>query len=175
MLINIRAIKIKVPQSLRVYIKEKLLKSQRYFSNINNIEVFLSRQKYMHIVEIVINAAGQTMRINKHSKDFHSAVDLAVSKIRLQVRKQKEKLKKHRKPVLLNEKYSLTLSEGISLDLTKRKIIPQTSSINDAMERMDENNYMFWIFINSANNKLSVIYKKADLTYGLIEVDKRKG
>ncbi|OGS45961.1 MAG: ribosomal subunit interface protein [Elusimicrobia bacterium RIFOXYD2_FULL_34_15] len=175
MVINIRTIKVKVPNSLLDYINEKLAKSHKIFPNINEIEVFLSREKYLYFVEIVINLLGVTLKVKKKSTDFHSAVDMAVDKVELQLLKEKEKIKGHRKAekyLLLEEKSFQSPAE--SVDLKKRKFIPEILSVNEALESLTENDYAFLVFTNSQNNKLSVIHKKYDSGYGLIEIEKRR-
>ncbi|MBN1384972.1 MAG: ribosome-associated translation inhibitor RaiA [Elusimicrobia bacterium] len=170
MLVSIRAMKVKVRESLLDYIKEKLSKTQKYSSKINKIEVFLSQQKYMCTVDIIINVSGQTVKIHQRSTDFHSAVDIAVDKISQQLRKQKERLKEHRKLAKfpLGKRYFQL--ENIALELTRKKFNPQVLSVDDAVESMEESNYKFFIFKNDENGKISVVYKKEDLTYGLIEI-----
>jgi len=175
MIVNIRAKRIKVPENLVEYIREKLSKSERYFSVINKIEVFLSKQKYLYIVEIIINIVGKTIKIKQHAADFRSAVDIAVDKVEQQLRKKKEKVKGRRKSFrsyLLGDKYRRT--EKVSMDLNKRKLIPVVSTVDEAVKIMDDNDYMFWIFFNKDTNKLSVIHRKSESNYGLFEIEKRK-
>ena len=173
MLINIRAIKVKVPVNLESYIKEKLSKSQRFFQNINEVEVFLSRQKYLHNVEVLINVAGQTIKTKHTAADFYSAIDLVVDKVEQQLAKQKEKMKKHRKPKKfeLEEQYS-EVGE-FSLDLNKKTFVPQAMSMNQAVNKLEDDDLAFWIFINSDNRRLSVVYKKSESDNGLIEIERR--
>lgn len=174
MIINIRTKRIRVPENLAEYIKEKLSKSERYFSFINKIEVFLSKQKYLYIVEIIINIVGRTIKIKQQAADFRSAVDIAVNKVEQQLRKEKERVKSHRKSFksyLTEDKYQQM--EKVSMDFNKRKLIPVVSSIDDAVKIMDDNDYLFWIFYNKDTNKLSVIYEKSESNYGLFEIEKK--
>lgn len=175
MIINIRAKRIKVPENLVEYIREKLSKSERYFSAVNKIDIFLSKQKYLYTVEIVVNIVGQTIKIKQQAADVRSAVDIAVNKIEQQLRKEKERVKSRRKSFrscLLLDKYQQ--AEKVSMDMNKRKLIPQVASIDAAIKIMDDNDYLFWIFINKDNKKLSVIYEKPESNYGLFEIEKRK-
>ena len=174
MLVNIRSKNVKVTKLLSGYIKEKLFKSQKYFVDINEIEIFLSRQKYLYIVEIVINVVGLTVRIIQQASDLRSAVDMAISKVEQQLRKKKEKIRGHRKSFkyYLEDKY--LQPEKVSLDLSKRKFVPIVSSVDDAVRIMDDNDYMFWIFINNSTKKLTIIHRRLNSSYGLIEIDKRR-
>ncbi|PKM92964.1 MAG: ribosomal subunit interface protein [Elusimicrobia bacterium HGW-Elusimicrobia-4] len=175
MIINVRAKRIKVPEKVVEYIKGKLSKSEKYFSVINKIEVFLSKQKYLYIVEIIINIVGRTIKIKQQAADFRSAVDIAVNKVEQQLRKEKERVKSRKKSFrsyLLEDKYRQ--AEKVSMDLNKRKLVPVVSSIDEVVKIMDDNDYMFWIFINKDTNKLSVIYEKSESNYGLFEIEKRR-
>jgi len=73
---------------------------------------------------------------------------------------------------LLEDKYQQ--AEKVSMDLNKRKLIPVVSSIDEAVKIMDDNDYMFWIFLNKDTHKLSVIYEKSESNYGLFEIEKRR-
>ena len=177
MIINIRAKRIKVQESIVEYIKEKLSKSERYFSIINKIEVFLSKQKYLYIVEIIINIVGQTIKIKQQAADFRSAVDIAVDKVEQQLRKEKERIKGRRKSFgyVVEDKYKQAQQdEKVSINLNKRKLIPIVSTIDEAIKIMDDNDYLFLIFINKDTNKLSVMYERVESSYGLFEIEKRR-
>jgi putative sigma-54 modulation protein len=177
MIINVRAKKVKITKLLSEYIKEKLSKSQKFFSDINKIEIFLSGQKYLYIAEVIINIFGRTIRIKQQAADLRSAVDIAISKVEQQLRKEKEKIKEHRKSFRYDlgfaEKY-LQQTEKVSLSLEKRKFVPDVSSIDEVVEIMDDNDYTFWIFINGDTKKLTVIHRKLNSNYGLMEIDKRR-
>ncbi|MFH0948142.1 MAG: ribosome-associated translation inhibitor RaiA [Elusimicrobiota bacterium] len=180
MIINIRAKRIKVPENIVEYIKEKLSKSERYFSIINKIEVFLSKQKYLYIVEIIINPPrriGQTIKIKQQAADFRSAVDMAVDKVEQQLRKEKERVKSRRKSFrsLVEDKYKRAQQdEKVSINLNKRKLVPIVSTTDEAVEIMDDNDYLFLIFINKDTNKLSVMHRKSESNYGLFEIEKKQ-
>ncbi|MFH1540866.1 MAG: ribosome-associated translation inhibitor RaiA [Elusimicrobiota bacterium] len=173
MIINIRAKGIDVEESITKYIKEKLSKSEKYFSTINEVDVFLNKQKYLHIVEIVINIADQTIKIKQQAADFRSAVDIAIGKIEQQLRKEKEKIKNRRKSFrscLTDDKYQY--AEKVSIDQNKQKLVPAVLTIDKAIEVMDNSDYMFLVFVNKDTNKLSIIYEKSESNYGLFEIEK---
>ena len=174
MVINIRAKRIKVPEEIVNIINEKLSKSEKYFSDINKIDVFLSKQKYLYIVEIVINIVGQTIKIEHQSVDFRSAVGIAIDKIEQQLRKEKERIKSGRKAFrssLAKDKYQEV--EKVSIDLNKKKLVPVVSSIDEAVKVMDDNEYMFWVFTDKDTKKLSIIYERSESNYGLFEIEKK--
>ncbi|MEW6556352.1 MAG: ribosome-associated translation inhibitor RaiA [Elusimicrobiota bacterium] len=171
MLVNIRAKKLKVSAVLADYIKTKISKSEKYFSGINKVEVFLSKQRYLYTMEVIISITGRTIKIKQQAADFYSAADIISDKIEQRVKKEKEKMKSHRQSAnfLADNKY--LQSEQISIDLNKRKIKPSSSSVDEAIEILESNNYYTcWVFVNKDTKKLSVIYKKSDSNYELIEI-----
>jgi len=172
--INITARKVRVPKGVIDYVNEKFSRCQKYFARINNIDVVLSQQKYICTIEAVLNVAGQIIRINQDASDFRSAVDMAVSKIERQLVKQKEKMKSRRRKGRVVPEEGYAQVDDLFLDMNKRKLVPEVTTIDAARDRLDKYNYMFWIFTNGENSRLSVIYRKADLTYGLIEIEKGK-
>ena len=172
--IKITARKVKVTKGLLDYINEKLSKCQKYFSHITRIDVILSQQKYVYSVEVLLHLAGQTLKINQDASDFRSAVDLTFDKIERQLVKQKEKLKLRRRKAKSPVDESYVQIDQLLLDMNRRKLIPEVISIEEAKNRIEKYSYVFWIFVNRVNSLLSVIYRKADLTYGLIEIEKGK-
>lgn len=170
--INITARKVRIPKGLIDYINEKFSKCQKYFSHIIKIDVILSQQKYVYSVEVLLNVASQIVRINQNASDFRSAVDLAADKLERQLVKQKEKLKMRRRKAKNSADENYILMDELFLDMNRRKLIPEVISIEEAKNRIDKYSYAFWIFLNRENSRLSVIYRKADLTYGLIEIEK---
>jgi putative sigma-54 modulation protein len=169
--INITARNVKIPQSVTDYANEKLSRCQKYFSNIIKIDVVLSKQKYLCAVEIIIKVSRQTLKINQEAADFRSAIDLAVDKIERQLTKQKEKMKERRRDAKTADSVKAYVPiEDVLVEFDTRQLKPAGMSVNDAKDRLEKHDYLFWIFVNKDNSKLSVMYRRADQTYGLIEI-----
>ncbi|GIV34210.1 MAG: hypothetical protein KatS3mg031_1745 [Chitinophagales bacterium] len=97
--IRIQAIHFDADQKLVDFIEKKTQKLLRFFTRIQEIEVYLKlgttdSQINEKIVELKVRVPGHTLFAEEHSTTFEKAVDEAVESIRRQLKKHKEKQKK---------------------------------------------------------------------------------
>ena len=94
MKLNIRGEKITVTQSMKNYITEKLDKVDKYFENPEeiNANVLVRIKGLEQIIEVTALTKRFTLRAEESNEDFYAAVDLVVSKLERQMRKNKERL-----------------------------------------------------------------------------------
>lgn len=170
MTVHIVARHIKLTKALKDFIQEKVGKFQHYISNIIWVQVILSIEKRVHHAEIVIHAAQQTMRASAGGSDLYSAMDMVVDKIDVQLRKYKERMKKHRKSNISSLK---TLDVNISEPDMKFSVVKQMKlrpmNHNEAVSEMEKLGYNFWLFMNRSTKQVSVVFKRLDGTYGLLQ------
>ncbi|MFH1619369.1 MAG: ribosome-associated translation inhibitor RaiA [bacterium] len=176
MTVHIVARHIKLTKALKDFIQEKVEKTRHYFENIIWAQVILTVEKRAHRAEIVIHASQQTMRACAEASDLYSAVDLCVDKIDGQMRKYKERLKKHR----TNNNISLKMMESCVPDADIRfsvfKEVPLRPIRRDeAVSEMERLGYNFWMFMNSDTRQVNVVFKRFDSSYGLLHPVKKEG
>lgn len=169
MTVHIVARHIKLTKALKDFIQEKVEKFQHYFGNIIWIQVILSVEKRAHHAEIVIHASHQTMRASAKGGDLYSAVDMVTDKIDVQIKKYKERLKKHRKNTTGIKSLDMNVSEpDIKFSVVKQmKLYPV--SHNEAVSEMEKLGYNFWMFMDRSTKQVGVIFKRLDGTYGLLQ------
>ena len=112
--------------------------------------------------------------MTQESEDIRSAVDLSVDKIEKQLRKRKERIKERRRGYEKVVPDEFVQDTSWLVELTRRKLIPESMDLTQAKRHLEINNFMFWIFKNIESGLLTVIYRKADLSYGLMEIEKNK-
>jgi putative sigma-54 modulation protein len=61
---------------------------------------------------------------------------------------------------------------GIPEIIRTRRIPAKPMSVEEAVMQMDLTNNEFFVFRNAANENLSVLYRRRDGNYGLIEADR---
>jgi len=163
--------------ALRNYAIEKLTKLTRYIDKLMEANIVLSLEKHRHIAEVTINANRITINGREETNDMHSAIDLVMDKIVRQVKKYKDKIRNHKpNPHIqdINAMVNVFSSESIAKNEEPKVIRTKTlsikpMSIEEAVMQMDLLNNNFFIFSNASNQKLSVIYRRRDGDYGLIE------
>jgi putative sigma-54 modulation protein len=175
--INITARHIELTKSLADYVNLKVEKAEKYLSTLVWAQVILSVEKYRHVAEVVVHGAQTTFRAKEESLDLYAAIDLALDKLEIQLKKFKEKMKAHRNgplgadrsmrrtglPAETNGKTSkFKITEIKQFDL-------KPLSINEAIKELIAQDYKFYMFMNTATSNINLVFVKDDGSYGLIE------
>ena len=81
-------------ETVRDYAHSKIARLDRYYDQVQHIELILSREGNDKIAEMIIKArvGGQFVGKEK-AEEFFAAIDLLVDKMSRQLKKQKEKLR----------------------------------------------------------------------------------
>ncbi|MCP3944890.1 MAG: ribosome-associated translation inhibitor RaiA [Desulfobacteraceae bacterium] len=87
--------KIDSSNALKSYVHEKFDRLDKMFDNHVDAHVVLSVEKIRHIVEINLNCDGLRIHGKEESESMYSSIDVLVDKLRLQIKKHKEKLRRH--------------------------------------------------------------------------------
>ena len=178
MQIHITARNIDVTDAIRNYAEKKVGRLEKYFDHISEATVLLEVQKNLHIVEVLISAKGVMMKGLEKSEDLYASIDLATDKIEKQLVKYKEKLKNkklHEKafeaPLKLNV-FETASVESMELDnrvIVTKDIPVKPMDVEEAVMQMDLLNKQFFVFRNSDDGQIAVVYQRDDGHIGLIE------
>jgi putative sigma-54 modulation protein len=160
------------------YIEERLKKLKKYIDNPMDVRVVLSVEKFRNVAEINIMATGININSKEEDKDMHLAIDNAVDKIERQVKKHKEKIRGHKAnnnradEVGLADSFSEDVEDTLYAKLAETKILVlQPMSIDDAVLEMESTRNRFIIYRDSATENVSLIYRRDDGKYSLIETN----
>lgn len=116
-------------------------------------------------VEFAINLAHMnTVVIKQKDKDVYAAIDLAIERAKKVLRRHHDKITNHKvKEEVVEEPMSIDdADEIVPMRLDSYKPI----EIEEALNELKESAKQFLVF-NDMDDKMRVIYKKADNTYGL--------
>ncbi|MGE4318087.1 MAG: ribosome-associated translation inhibitor RaiA [Deferribacterales bacterium] len=178
MQIQITARNIDITDAIRSYAEKKVGRLEKYFDHITEATVLLEVQKNLHIVEVLIAAKGVMMKGLEKSEDLYASLDLATDKIEKQLVKYKEKLKNKKlqdkafdAPLKLNVFDTASIE---SMDEDNRVIVTKSipvkpMDVEEAVMQMDLLNKQFFVFRNSEDNQIAVVYVRDDGNIGLIE------
>ncbi|AJY74506.1 ribosome hibernation-promoting factor, HPF/YfiA family [Paenibacillus beijingensis] len=176
---NIRGQQIQVTDALRNYVEKKLNRLEKYFEAplTSESNVTLSVTKGRHAVEVMIPMAGTMLRAEDKSSDMYSSVDVVVDKLERQIRKHKTKInRKFRqegsiKTLLKEDSGSIRVAdEEDDLEVVRMKrFILKPMDVEEAILQMDMIGHNFFVFSNADTKEVSVVYKRHDGKYGLIE------
>ena len=174
MKINIRGDKVEVTKAIKTFIEEKLTKLDKYFEKAEDIKctVIIRVKNNKQTVEVTVPTSKFTLRAEESHSDLYAAVDLIVDKLERLIRKNKTKLTKHYKNV---PSFEMSFDyEGIEEEdkkIIKRKNVDtKPMDEEEAIMQMELLNHDFFAFKNLDEECVSVIYKRKDDTYGIINI-----
>ena len=172
----IRGDKLVVTKSIKNYIEEKLDRLNKYYENHEDIEckVVVRSKNNLQSIEVTIPLNKFILRVEVSEKDLYAAIDLSVDKLEGQIRKNKTKLQKRYAKTDIHEmylEYEDSTDEEEELDLVKRKDIDsKPMDEEEAILQMRLLNHDFFVFKNTDEECVSVIYKRKDGKFGIINV-----
>jgi putative sigma-54 modulation protein len=186
-------------QAVREYSEEKLEKIRKYFHKepIAAHAVFSVERGFNHVADINLTLpSGLVINAKETTEDMYSSIDLAVARIERQVRKWKDKIrdhKPHEAQISLRERVisAETIEPGAGLPLEATEgprsgaltapVAPafnvikeetftvRTMRVNDAVMQLNLLGSEFLVFSDVESNGVSVVYRRSDGNYGLIQ------
>lgn len=172
MKINIHGRKIEVTDSIKGYVEDKLKKLDKYFENPDEITatVVVKVRGNDQIIEVTVPSKKFTLRGEESHKDLYAAIDLVTDKIERQIRKNKTRIKKNYKEVINFVSDIDSKEEEDTNTIVKRKTVDmKPMNEEEALLQMNLLGHDFFVFKNTDTNTVSVIYKRKDGAYGIIE------
>ena len=171
---TIRGDKLTVTKSIKDYITEKLDRLNKYYENADNIDckVLIRSKNNLQTIEVTIPLNKFILRAEVSDKDLYASIDLVVDKLEGQIRKNKTRLKKRYTSNEIPEmSFDFDSEAEEELDIIKRKDIDtKPMDEEEAILQMNLLNHDFFVFKNTDEECVSVIYKRKDNKYGIINV-----
>lgn len=175
---NVRGENIEVTQAIRDYVEKKVGKLERYFTDVPEATAHINLKVYTEKtakVEVTIPLPYIVLRAEETSPDLYGSIDLVVDKLERQIRKFKTKInRKSRDTGIPDVNLTGGAREDDESDLeivrTKRLSLKPMDS-EEAVLQMDMLGHNFFIFEDAETNGTSIVYRRKDGKYGLIETD----
>ena len=163
--------------ALKEMVEKKISKVEKFFGPEVDAKAALSVQKNKQKIEVTIPFNGVILRAEEASDDMYKSIDLVVSKLERQIRKQRTKLSRKNHESLRFAQLD-EVAVGASNDIEEngkivkvKKFGVKPMSVEEAVLQMELIGHNFFLFQDSEDNKVNVIYKRKDGDYGLLEPD----
>ena len=177
---QVRGENLEITQAIREYVENKVSKLEKYFADSLEANVYANAKVYKNNkkkIEITVPLKGVTLRAEETNDDLYAAVDLVVDKLERQMRKYKTKINRKGREkgfaeenILTNE---LEEAEEATLDLGKVKQLKvEAMTREEAVFQMELLGHDFFAFLDNTTNEISVVYKRRDTGYGVLEISK---
>jgi len=161
----------------KVYAEERIEKLTRYLDMPAEAHIILSTEKFRSFAEINLSANGWNVNAKEEAKDMHLAIDSCIEKIEKQLKKQKEKTREH-KPNSIRHTEEKLGEGGEDATLSKivetRRVVLTPMSVGEALMEMEGSKDNFILYRDSSSENVSLIYRRDDGTYALVEANDKK-
>ena len=174
---NIIGRQLNVYEDTKAMINEKLAKLDKYFGEEASATVTLTHKRNLSTLEITIKASNTLFRSEVDADSFRDALDKSIDNIERQIRKNKTKLRKKLREGIITDAEiaaaAVTGDEGEENDIIIRtkKFEYTPMSPEEAIMQMNLLGHEFFVFKEDDTEKVCVVYKRHDQTYGLISTE----
>ena len=163
-----------ITEGLRSAVTDKLGKLERYFTPDTEVHVTLSVEKERQKIEVTIPVKGSLVRAEQESSDMYVSIDLVEEIIERQLRRYKTKLIAREQDggdfssAFIEEEDEFSEeNDGINIARVKRFPLKPMNP-EEACLQMELLGHNFFVFYNCDEDRVNVVYKRKNGTYGLI-------
>lgn len=170
--------------ALKDHAAEKVSRIEKYIHTPTDAHVVLSVEKHQHRAEINVTANGVRVRGEESSGDMYGSIDGAAQKIEKQLKRYRNKLATHKARDGHASKLRLSFVEAASADavelpaeiptsiVEQRELEVHPMLVEEAIMQIDLLHEDFLVFNNAKTNALTILHRRKDGKFGLIEVPK---
>ena len=171
---------VHLDEPMRDAARQKVAHAARFWENVTSADVEFTEEKNPRIsserfkVEITAAASGQVVRAEGIAESSETALDSAVERLERRLRDLKKRLitRSRRPNKALNEEprgvEDEEEPEGPTIVRTKQFVMKPMTPTEAALQ-MQLAGHSFFFFQNADSDLPSVLYRRRDGTYGLIE------
>ena len=171
---------VELPDQTKDYMEKKLTRVERFFDKILDAHVTLSFKRGMFIAEITAYVDGLVMRGEDYAPDMRKAFDKALKNIESQVKKHKNylvdrvQLKTHDisfdvEPEHTEPSHVEAQHADVREIVRQKRFTVRTMTAVEATMQMDLLGHDFFIFRSPDTGAMSVVYRRDEGGYGLLE------
>ncbi|MDR1013884.1 MAG: ribosome-associated translation inhibitor RaiA [Coriobacteriales bacterium] len=183
--ITVTGRKMTVSESLREYVEEKIGNSVKVFNITPMVaEVVLRKERNPSnprpaIAEVTIRTKGHIIRTEESEEDMYAAIDVAAAKAERQLRKYKTRVldrRLHAKKLVeaLPPEDAATSGrkehlEDVDQVVRVKELRLDALTEGEALIHLDLLGHDFYVYTNSADGLVNVMYRRRDGSYGIIK------
>ena len=162
-------------RSLKDYIEKRLERVQRHIPRIISVDAVLSKERQDHVVDVRLKSASFTLAVSGRSPDMYASIDETISKLeRAAIRRKERKIQtprqRARRAQVDRAGHEEMQDDGMEGVKTTRLSVKPMSA-EEALLQLKMLQYAFFVFEDSYDNHVKVIYRRNDGSFGLIDPD----
>ena len=169
---------IEILPTVRAYLDKKLAKLSRHLSTLDVVKVELTEQKttsqaHHFRAQITLEVNGTLLRAEEQAENMLVAIDRAVPTLDRQIERYKGKLYKKGKASIAARAAEAEAAVEESPEeprIVRTKRFPvKMMTAEEAVDQMELLGHDFFLFVNSATKEISLLYRRKDGNYSVIE------
>lgn len=168
--------KIDSSDALKSYVQKKLDRFDKMLDSPAEAHVVLSVEKIRHIAEITLTCDKINIHAREHSESMYSSIDALMDKVKSQITKNKEKIKRHmsgnKKSLNDTQEFFDPVMEAPGEPVEQIIVEPidtKPMDVEDAVIELNSGKKAFFVFNNARTQQLNVLYKHNNGKLGLIQ------
>ena len=161
---------INVSDKIQTAIEKKFEKLGKYFADDIKANVVIHPEKAKVKMDATIATKGAIFRAEDVSQDIFDCIDIVADKLSSQMSKYKGKMLRKNKS---NESVRFEMipetaepEEGKVVKTKRFELTPMT--VDEAILQMELLQHNFFVFLNVETDSVSVVYKRQDKDYGVL-------
>ena len=160
-----------VRDSLKALVEKKLSKFDRYFGEEADATVKFGHVRDLERLEITVSAGGTLYRCEEEADSFENALDECIESIERQLRKNKTRLEKRLRAGAFapSDDVGEEFAEDGQTVIRRKTFAMKPMTVDEAILQMNLLGHSFFMFADAASGKISVVYRRNDGAYGVIE------
>lgn len=172
---------VSVTEPIKNYAITKLEHLHLDYPRIIEAHVILNVEKHRHFAEVILHCNNHiTIEATHETDDMYASIDGVVAKIAQQMRKYKTKIMRLHRPrrqevrhfheMVLDMDGFEDKAEDFEPQVIQTERYPvKPMFVDEAVLQMEMSNRQFVVFLNAKSEKINVLHRRKDGSYGLME------
>ena len=165
---------IEVTPALRDFTEAHLKKIRKILGESIHVHMTLTVQKHRHIAEIHLHSRSLDINGLEETNDMYASINAVLDKAERQALKHKGKKitrKRHpaSRPASIPPSSPNRPQPGVPRVIKSTAFAAKPMTVEEAVQEVNGSNGNFLVFRNAESEKVSVVYKRKDGNFGLIE------
>jgi putative sigma-54 modulation protein len=171
---------MEITPAIQNYVQRKVGRLARYLPNITEAKIEIHEEntrspQSRFVAQATLSSKGILLRGEERGERVRVAVDAVAEVLERQIERYKGKLYEKGRGVSLTRQAASegTVAPEASEDSPRvvrvKRFAVKPMSVAEAAEQMELLGHSFFLFVNAENDVLSLLYRRKDGNYGLIE------
>jgi putative sigma-54 modulation protein len=161
---------LSISKTYKDTLTQRLAKLEPMFPGIVEAKIVLSKEKHRRTAALTLVAKRHTFRSEETASDLETAVDVAVDALARQVREMKDRVKNRKarsapRRAPAPARAAASPVGDVAVVRVPLELMPLAAAVEQLRASRDE----FLVFANATTDVVSVLYRRGDGGFGLIE------